>query len=224
MTPNQESILSRYGISKPPEWTGMSGQGADTMYSVGGKWLKAGQKHPSGYTVGQYDPKSKALGMSIYGVNLPVGMKSSTIQNFEAPYNPYEDPSLMLFADKSKQLMTLRDKISKMKGSMSDEDQKVLNQYTELNKQDEPDFGNMPLDKIAEHQKYNVGDESFQQMYKNLVSAGQLGDSELSNVMTLKEYDKRMKNNELKPETKYYIPTSDGQLDVFMTRNKPDYQ
>ena len=96
MTPNQESILSRYGISKPPEWTGMSGHGADTIYSVGGKWMKAGQTHPSGYTIGQYDPKSKALGMSIHGVNIPVGMKSSTIQNFEAPYNPYEDPSLQL--------------------------------------------------------------------------------------------------------------------------------
>lgn len=75
----------------------MSGQGADTLYSVGGKWMKAGQTHPSGYTIGQYDPKSKALGMSIHGVNIPVGMKSSTIQNFEAPYNPYEDPTANLF-------------------------------------------------------------------------------------------------------------------------------
>jgi hypothetical protein len=74
----------------------MSGQGANTLYSIGGKWLKAGQTHPSGYTVGQYDPKSKALGMSIHGVNIPVGMKSSTIQNFETPYNPYEDPTLQL--------------------------------------------------------------------------------------------------------------------------------
>ena len=74
----------------------MSGQGADTIYSVGGKWMKAGQTHPSGYTVGQYDPKSKSLGMSIHGVNIPVGMKSSTIQNFETPYNPYEDPSFQL--------------------------------------------------------------------------------------------------------------------------------
>lgn len=96
MTPHQQSILSRYGISNPPEWSGMSGQGADTLYSVGGKWMKAGQTHPSGYTIGQYDPKSKALGMSIHGVNIPVGMKSSTIQNFEAPYNPYEDPTAQL--------------------------------------------------------------------------------------------------------------------------------
>lgn len=203
----------------------MSGQGADTLYSIGGKWMKVGQTHPSGYTVGQYDPKSKSLGMSIHGVNIPVGMKSSTVQNFETPYNPYgDDPTLMLFADKSKQLMSLRDKIAKMKGSMSDEDQKVLNEYTQLKKQDEPDFANMPIEQVAEHSQYNIGDESFKEMYKNIVSTGNLADSELSKVMTLKEYSKRMQNKELMPDTKYYIPKSDGQMDVFITRKEQDYQ
>jgi hypothetical protein len=214
MTPQQQSVLSRYGISDPPKWTGMTGTGADAMYSIGGKWLKAGQKHPSGYTVGQYDPKSKALGMSIYGVNIPIGMQSSTVQNFEAPYNPYEDPSINLteIMDKTK---SQRDQFAKSKATLSDFEQQQAKA--------EPDFENTPLEKIAEHEKYNIGEDSFNQLYKNLVNSGSLSDSDLPRVMTLKEYDKRMKNKELKPDTKYYIPTSDGQLDVFMTREQ-DYQ
>jgi hypothetical protein len=148
MTPHQQSILSRYGISNPPEWSGMSGQGADTLYSVGGKWMKAGQTHPSGYTIGQYDPKSKALGMSIHGVNIPVGMKSSTIQNFEAPYNPYEDPTASLFeggamealgkqqASLQKKIKELRDKIAfsgsdYQGGNLSDADREFQNNIKE---------------------------------------------------------------------------------------------
>lgn len=162
MTPKQQSILERYGIQNPPEWSGMTGQGADTMYSIGGKWMKAGQTHPSGYTIGQYDPKSKALGMSIYGVNIPVGMKSGTVKNFETPVNPYEktlfgkdgsayvyDPMSDLNVDiplsdeylkldsktlseKFKKLDSLRNKISEMSGQLSDADRFTYDEYIKL--------------------------------------------------------------------------------------------
>jgi hypothetical protein len=142
----------------------MSGQGADTIYSVGGKWLKAGQMHPSGYTVGQYDPKSKSLGMSIHGVNIPVGMKSSTIQNFEVPYNPYEDPTAGLFANGAMEALgkqaAIQDKLKKLQekiassnsdyqgGNLSDADrgyQKDIKEYYETRKmleqfKGEPDY------------------------------------------------------------------------------------
>jgi len=156
MTPKQQSILERYGIQNPPEWSGMTGQGAESMYSIGGRWMKAGQTHPSGYTVGQYDPKSKSLGMSIHGVNIPVGMKASSVLSYENPRsmalnngnmsdserglinetgaaNFYTDPTQSLFSlkDKLKMLDELRDKVSKMTGFGKNE-KEVFNDYLKL--------------------------------------------------------------------------------------------
>jgi hypothetical protein len=62
----------------------MTGQGADAMFSVGGRWMKAGQKTSDGYLINSYDPKSYTLGMSYAGVPVPVQMKTGVIQ----PYTP----------------------------------------------------------------------------------------------------------------------------------------
>jgi hypothetical protein len=179
MTPKQQSILERYGIQNPPEWSGMTGQGADTMYSIGGKWMKAGQTHPSGYTVGQYDPKNKALGMSIHGVNIPVGMKSGTVKDFETPANPYNktlfgagagayayDPVSDLNVDiplsdeylkldqktlskKFKELDVLRGKVSGMSGTMSDADMYTFNEYIKLR-----DESRRPTSQVSDQKIY----------------------------------------------------------------------
>jgi hypothetical protein len=207
MTPQQQSILNRYGISNPPEWSGMAGQGADTMYSIGGKWMKAGQTHPSGYTVGQYDPKSKALGMSIYGVNIPVGMKSSTIQNFETPPDPYSDPALHLFKgglpDLSQQLKI----------------QKQIKEMEEANK-----LNAMSLEEIAKSPEYGFDKKYMDRIRKAAMGSGNMSDAQLGNIIHIEDYAKGMKDGTLKPNTNYYVPKSDGQMDVFTTSNKPDYQ
>lgn len=208
MTPHQQSILSRYGISNPPEWSGMSGQGADTIYSVGGKWMKAGQTHPSGYTIGQYDPKSKALGMSIHGVNIPVGMKSSTIQNFEAPPNPYEDPTLHLFKGGAMEALSRQADI-----------QNKLKQMEEANK-----MNAMSLDDIAKSPEYAFDKKHMDRIRKNAVGSGSMSDTQIQHLMHIEDYAKGMKDGSLKPDTNYYIPKSDGQMDVFTTKSKPDYQ
>jgi hypothetical protein len=207
MTPQQQSILNRYGISNPPEWSGMAGQGADTLYSIGGKWMKAGQKHPSGYTVGQYDPKSKALGMSIHGVNIPVGMKSSTIQNFENPPDPYEDPTLHLFKGGMPAL------------SQQLKIQKQIKEMEEANK-----MNSMSLDEIAKSPEYGFDKKHMDRIRKTIMGSGGMSDAQLEHLIHIEDYAKGVKNKTLKPNTNYYVPKSDGQMDVFTTRGESDYQ
>jgi hypothetical protein len=81
---NDYSVFDKNGIPRPPSFAGMTGQGADAMYSVGGRWMKAGQKTSDGYLINSYDPKSYTLGMSYQGVPVPVQMKTGVIQ----PYTP----------------------------------------------------------------------------------------------------------------------------------------
>jgi hypothetical protein len=81
---NDYSIFDRNGIPRPPSFAGMTGQGADAMYSVGGRWMKAGQQTADGYLINSYDPKSYTLGMSYKGVPVPVQMQTSIIP----PYTP----------------------------------------------------------------------------------------------------------------------------------------
>lgn len=81
---NDYSIFDRNGIPRPPTFSGMTGQGADAMFSVGGRWMKAGQTTADGYLINSYDPKSYTLGMTYKGVPVPVQMQTSII----TPYTP----------------------------------------------------------------------------------------------------------------------------------------
>lgn len=81
---NDYSIFDRNGIPRPPVFSGMTGQGADAMYSVGGRWMKAGQTTANGYLINSYDPNSYTLGMTYKGVPVPVQMQTSIIP----PYTP----------------------------------------------------------------------------------------------------------------------------------------
>jgi hypothetical protein len=78
------SLFDKYNIPRPPVFSGVVGTGADAMYSVGGKWLKAGQKTSDGYLINNYDPKSYTLGMDYAGVPVPVSLQKSVV----APYQP----------------------------------------------------------------------------------------------------------------------------------------
>lgn len=207
MTPKQQSILERYGIQNPPEWSGMTGQGADTMYSIGGKWMKAGQTHPSGYTVGQYDPKSKALGMSIHGVNIPVGMKSGTVKNFETPVNPYNK--------------TLFGAGAGAGAYANDPTASIPLQYDgEDGNERQVSFD---LDEMLKSPQYAIDKKYMDIIRKNSAKSGTMSDYEIKNIIHLEDYVKQQKEGSLKPDTKYYVPTKDGQLEVFMTKT-PDQQ
>lgn len=81
---NDYSIFDRNGIPRPPAFSGMTGQGADAMFSVGGRWMKAGQTTSNGYLINSYDPESYTLGMTYKGVPVPVQMQTSIIP----PYTP----------------------------------------------------------------------------------------------------------------------------------------
>lgn len=92
-------VLSRHGVPVPPSWGGMTGSGADAMFSLGGRWLKAGQKTPQGHTIDSYDPSTGFLGMSYEGVPLvPLKMRESVIQDYKPMFtggHPYDqDPSM----------------------------------------------------------------------------------------------------------------------------------
>lgn len=76
--------FDKYGIPRPPVFSGMAGSGDQMMFSLGGKWYKSGQKTPSGYLIDSYDPNSYTLGVSYEGVPVPVKMQGSVVQ----PYVP----------------------------------------------------------------------------------------------------------------------------------------
>jgi hypothetical protein len=177
----------------------MSGQGADTLYSVDGRWMKAGQKHPSGYTIGQYDPKSKSLGMSIYGVNIPVNMQGASVQSFESPTNPYTSGAGLFAATQDPALEMSGDKNESEKWSI-------------------PSGSNaISLDDFAKLKKYSVPKDLMSKMRANAVGSGSMNDYEVQNMIHIDDYIKGVKSGSLEPNTKYYIPTSDGQVDVFTT-------
>lgn len=204
MTPKQQSILERYGIQNPPEWSGMIGQGAESMYSVGGRWMKAGQTHPSGYTVGQYDPKSKSLGMSIHGVNIPIGMKAGTVK----PMTSYENPKARLF-----------------KNTAALGQDPTADMPTEMPKQYNGEDGNksnvtFDLDEMLKSPEYAINKEIMEKIRKNSLNNGYLSESDQKNIITLEEYVKRQKGGGLEDNTKYYIPRSDGEMDVFSTKRQ----
>ena len=199
MNPNQQSILQRYGVPSPPEWSGMTGQGADAMYSIGGRWMKAGQTHPSGYTVGQYDPKSKSLGMSVYGVNIPVGMKAGTVK----PMTSYENPNAKLFKGQDP----------------------TADMPTEMPKQYNGEDGNQSnvtfdLEEMLKSPEYAINKEMMEKIRKNSINNGYLSDRDQKNIISLDEYVKRQKGGKLEDDTKYYIPRSDGEMDVFSTKQQ----
>lgn len=204
MTPKQQSILERYGIQNPPEWSGMQGQGADAMYSVGGRWMKAGQAHPSGYTVKGYDPKTKALNMSIHGVDIPVGMKGATILPSSTPRS-----------------MALNE------GTLSDADQQMMkdngistaNLYEDPTKRlFEPPSPDSTLDDLASHPQYNINKDYMKNIKSMMLSKGVVKEDEMNNILHISDYAKRVKEGTLDKNTKYYIPNANGDTDVFMLR------
>lgn len=77
------TIFDKYGIPRPPAFAGVVGSGPQAMYSLGGRWYRAGQKTPQGYLIDSYDPKSYTLGMSYGGVPVPVRIQGSSIPDYQ---------------------------------------------------------------------------------------------------------------------------------------------
>lgn len=77
------TIFDKYGIPRPPTFAGVVGSGPQAMYSLGGRWYRAGQKTPQGYLIDSYDPKSYTLGMSYDGVPVPVRIQGSSIPDYQ---------------------------------------------------------------------------------------------------------------------------------------------
>ena len=72
----------------PPSWGGMVGSGGSQMYSLGGRWLRAGQKTPQGHTIDSLDPNTGFLNLSYQGVPLmPLKMRDAIVQDYIPPYN-----------------------------------------------------------------------------------------------------------------------------------------
>jgi hypothetical protein len=76
-------LLSRHGVPVPPSWGGLIGSGGNQMYSLGGRWLKAGQKTPQGHTIDSLDPETGFLNLSYQGVPLmPLKMRDAVVQDY----------------------------------------------------------------------------------------------------------------------------------------------
>jgi hypothetical protein len=91
-------VLNRHGVPVPPSWGGMIGSGSEQMFSLGGRWLKAGQRSPQGHTIDSFDPKTGFLNLSYQGVPLmPLKMRNSVVQDYKPEFikqfnsNPYAD-------------------------------------------------------------------------------------------------------------------------------------
>jgi len=78
-------ILSKYGISPPPEITGIAGQGNNTLYSMNGKWYNQGQTTKEGYKIGAFDPKTNTVGMEIHGTTFPHPIKINSPTEYVSP-------------------------------------------------------------------------------------------------------------------------------------------
>lgn len=94
------AIFDRYGIPRPPAFAGVVGSGPNAMYSLGGRWYKAGQKTAQGYLIDSYDPKSYTLGMSYGGVPVPVRIQGASIPDYQPMF---------------------------MRGTLSDRDMEIMN-------------------------------------------------------------------------------------------------
>ena len=81
--PSDKPIAGQY----MPMWRGSAGSGAERIYSVDGRWLKAGQSLSNGYKVVGED-KTGNLILGFHGVPVTIGMQGSHI----TPYNPVSKP------------------------------------------------------------------------------------------------------------------------------------
>ena len=112
-------ILNRHGVPVPPSWGGMIGSGSEQMFSLGGRWLKVGQRSPQGHTIDSLDPKTGYLNISYQGVPLmPLKMRDSVVQDyvpeftrqFNTPkeYGQYEIPDSMVGTEYEKDVEKLK--------------------------------------------------------------------------------------------------------------------
>ena len=185
---NDYSIFDKNGIPRPPSFAGMTGQGADAMYSVGGRWMKAGQKTANGYLINNYDPKSYTLGMSYQGVPVPVQMQTSIIP----PYTPQfvKEAGGMTKAELAR---------------LGDMDVAIQGANSYLN---DPTLVELP-------QGYNFDKEAFARMRNNyLGNKNREAVADLNDVVSLSQFREMAS----KPDSKkglYFVPyqTPDGEVD-----------
>lgn len=181
--PTYESIRKKYNIPDPPKWTGYVG-GVDPKFSIAGKWQSIGQGG-----IDSYDDKTQTLYMNHYGIHTPVKMQAGTPTEYI--------PSV------TKEEITGR-------GTMSDFDQRLLNEAGLTNELDKDYTYNVPLD-------------AMQKIRENYAMGDRIGDIKPEDIMHRTEFDEALKYNKLIKGKTYYVPADigNGNIDFHMFMADP---
>lgn len=180
--PTYESIRKKYNIPDPPAWTGYTG-GVDPKFSIAGKWQRIGQGG-----IESYDDKTQTLYVNHYGIHTPVKMQAGTPTEYI--------PSVT------------KEKITGI-GTMSDADQKLLNDAGLTNTLNEDTTYNVPFDSMQRIRDMATGDGN--------------GDIKPEDIMHRTEFDEALKFNKLIKGKTYYVPSmqNDGNIDFQMFTADP---
>lgn len=195
------TIFDKYNIPRPPAFSGMTGQGADAMYSVGGRWMKVGQATSDGYMINSYDPRSYTLGMTYQGVPVPVRMQQAVVKPYgiKKPYTPEFMSATGGMTDSEMELM---------KDSGIDRDQVLRNMMNNASS-----YMNDPTMKLPEG--YGFSKEAFNSMRSNYYNnqEREIVDN-LVDVVSLEDFKKLASKGDAKKGL-YYVPyqTPDGEVD-----------
>jgi hypothetical protein len=183
-------------LQLPPMWTGVAGQGSQQIFSLGGKWHKAGDIVGDGYKVVGMDANG---GLALSWNGLPVSMKlqQGTVTPYTPPQaNPYQT------AQQSMGLGMPSNTSNPISGggAMSDMEIELLNGTDSIYK--------------------SVTMESMDQIRANTQQSPHMTDEDKSNILHYDEYMEGVKNKTLKKGVKYFVPAmqDDGNVDfhIFM--------
>lgn len=178
----------------------MVGSGTEQMFSLGGRWMKVGQKTQQGHTIDSYDPKTGFLNMSYAGVPLmPLKLQEAVVQDYQPMFAGDEREK------DAERLLAMGIPPDKIQEILNPKNLMFGNSYT-----DDPtmqvDFDTTP------YKGFN--NELMEKIRENVANNPNL-DYEHNGVVSFDEYQKLVKENKAQKGI-YVVPymTEDGNVDM----------
>jgi len=183
-------------LNLPPMWTGVAGQGKDQIFSLGGKWHKAGDSIEGGYTVHGLN-KNGMLAVSWNGLPITLGMNQGTVTPMETQQTAQKaiTGSSSIFGG----------------GDLSEQDKEMLKNLE----------GTVQNDGVPDDRSYkSIDKNAMDRIRENVKDSPHMTDEDKANILHYDEYMDGVKNNTLKKGIKYFVPSmqEDGNVDfhIFM--------
>ncbi len=141
-----------------PMWKGSAGSGAERIYSVDGKWVKAGQALSTGHKIVGED-KSGNLVLNYHGVPVTIGMQGSHITT----YNPATKPMWAGGGQMTTQEEQMYDAMKNQDGSFNDSMGGMHSSFEDAMKAYKSYYiaDRSPLDRSINRLKKNFPDRNF---------------------------------------------------------------